>query len=538
MAGTFYNNNPLLKSAGVQIGFNPEETAEYLKCLEDPIYFIRNYVKIISLDRGLVPFELYDYQERFIRSLHDNRMVVTMMPRQSGKTICIAAYVCWYVLFNDAKTVAILANKAAAAREVMSRVQLIYEHLPMFLQQGVSEWNKGNITLENNSKIFTAATTASGIRGKSVSYLVVDEAAIIPNTVAEEFFASTYPTISSGKTTKITLASTPLGLNHFWKFWTEAEENINGFVPVRVHYYEHPDRDEAWAQEQKRLLGELKFNQEVLCDFIGSASNLVSAAAIQRLPVKRPIYESADGVCVYENPVKATGVNGPQVPGVYVMTVDTSEGVGGDYSTFSIFRIGKDCITQVMRYRNNAVSPLVFPSIAHKWATHYNDAAMLIEINKSEQVAYILHSELAYENILYIGKGKQGQKIGGPPYAYGIKTDKKTKRIGCMVLKDLIEQGKLIVHDAETIAELSTFIEDKKGSYGADDGKHDDLVMTLVLFAWITNDPYYAEITNEELRRQIFQERLRAIEDEALPIVLFDEGPTSADEGNWINYNL
>lgn len=538
MAGTFYNSNPNLKSSGVPIAFTPEETSEYVKCLNDPIYFIRNYVKIISLDRGMVPFELFEYQERFIRSLHDNRMVVTIMPRQSGKTICIAAYVTWYVLFNDAKTVAILANKAAAAREVMSRVQLIYENLPMFLQQGVSEWNKGNITLENNSKVFTAATTSSGIRGKSVSYLVVDEAAIIPNTVADEFFTATYPTISSGKTTKITLASTPLGLNHFWKFWTEAEQGINGFVPVRVHYHEHPDRDEKWADEQRRLLGDLKFNQEVGCSFIGSSSTLISASAIQLLAAKKPIFEK-DGFCMYEVPVKRRiSDTGPMKEASYVLVADTSEGVGGDYSAFSIVRIDQMPYKLVATYRDNKISPLVYPSIIHKWAGEYNNASVLLEINKSEQVAYILHSEYELENLIMINRDPKGQRVGagyGRNAQYGVKTDKRVKRIGCSNFKDLVETGKLIIHDSNVISEISTFIE-SKGSYAADDGKHDDLVMTLVLFGWLTGQPYFQEMTDKDLRKNLFESRIQAIEDEILPIGFFDDGLASNDQQNgWVN---
>ena len=260
-------------SAGVPIEFTPHQLDEYIKCKQDPIYFIKNYIKIISLDRGLIPFELFPYQERFILALHENRMVISMQSRQMGKTQTVAAYIVWYLLFNDDKTVAILANKASAAREIMSRVQLMIEHLPKWLQQGVVEWNKGNIAFENNSKAFTAATSSSDIRGRSVNFLYVDEVSIVPNMVADEFFTATYPTISSGRTTKIVLTSTPLGLNHFWKFWTEAENGINGFVPVRVDYWEHPNRDEKWADEQRKLLGELKFQQEVLCSFIGSSAN-------------------------------------------------------------------------------------------------------------------------------------------------------------------------------------------------------------------------------------------------------------------------
>ena len=457
-------------------------------------------------------------------------------------TTTAAAYICWYVIFNDSKTVALLANKAAAAREIMSRIQLMYENLPKWLQQGVCEWNKGSISLENNSKIFTAATSSSGIRGKSVNFLLVDECAIIPNTVADEFFTATYPTISAGETTKIVLTSTPLGLNHFWKFWTEAENGINGFIPVKVEYWEHPQRDEKWANEQKQLLGELKYNQEVLMSFLGSAATLISGDVIQRLAAKRPIYEKDGILKVYEHPFKGgTSEKGPTPPGSYVMTVDTSEGLGGDYSTFSIIRVDVTPYKQVAVFRDNKVSPLIFPDIIKKWAVHYNDAYVLIEANKAEQVPHILHYDLEYENILYVSSTPKGQRISGvgssSQWRLGVRMDKKVKRIGCSGLKDLIEEGKLVIHDSETISELSTFIE-SKGSYAADDGKTDDIVMTLVIFGWLVNDPYFKDLTNTDLRQKIYQERLQMIEDEVLPIGFFNDGNPNEKEPEWVDVSV
>lgn len=538
MAGTFYNANPLLKAAGVAVPYTAHELQEYAKCAEDPIYFIKNYIKIISLDRGLISFELFQYQEKFILALHENRRIIGLLPRQMGKTTTVAAYLVWYMLFNEAKTVAILANKAAAAREIMSRMQLMIEQLPKFLQQGVEEWNKGSIKFENKSGAFTAATSSSGIRGKSVNFLYIDECAVIPNTVADDFFTATYPTISSGQTTKIALTSTPIGLNHFWKFWTEAESGINGFVPVRVEYWEHPARDETWALAQKQLLGELKYRQEVLMDFLGSASTLIDSDAIQRLAVKKPIFEK-DGFCMYEAPVKRQiSDTGPMKEASYVLVADTSEGVGGDYSAFSIVRVDQMPYKLVATYRDNKISPLVYPSIIHKWAGEYNDASVLLEINKSEQVAYILHSEYELENLIMINRDPKGQRVGGgygKNAQYGVKTDKRVKRIGCSNFKDLVETGKLIINDSNVISEISTFIE-SKGSYAADDGKHDDLVMTLVLFGWLTGQPYFQEMTDKDLRKNLFESRIQAIEDEILPIGFYDDGLASNDQQNgWVN---
>lgn len=540
MATVFYQANPNLKNIGVPIEYTAEQVDEYIKCKLDPIYFIKNYVKIISLDRGLINFELYDYQIRFIKTIHEERRVLGMFPRQHGKTTTVAAYLCWYLIFNDSKTVAILANKAAAAREIMSRLQLMYEYLPKWLQQGVAEWNKGSISLENNSKAFTAATSSSGIRGKSVNFLYVDEAAIIPNTVADEFFTATYPTISAGETTKIVLTSTPLGLNHFWKFWTEAESKINGFVPVRVEYYEHPDHDENWANQQKQLLGDLKYRQEILMDFLGSAATLIDPAAIQRMAVRAPIY-NADGMAVYDSPERGKK-NGDGTwiskPGSYVITVDTASGVGGDYSAFSVIRIDSLPYTVVARYKNNKISPLLYPSVICRWAKEFNDAWVLIELNKNEQVPHILHGELEYENIIYVNRSVKGQTItggfGGGKTQLGVMTDRKTKRIGCSMFKTLVEEHKLIIPDADTISEISTFIE-QRGSYAADDGKTDDIVMTLVIFGWLTSQSYFKELTDIDLRRDIFEARIKQIDEEILPTGFFIDG-TETEQEKIVNF--
>lgn len=529
MASQFYLSNPNLKSIGVPVEYTNDQLDEYIKCKTDPIYFIKNYVKIISLDKGLIPFELFPYQERFIMAIHENRRVLGMFPRQHGKTTTVAAYLCWYLLFNDSKTVAILANKAAAAREIMSRFQLMYENVPKWLQQGVSEWNKGSISLENNSKAFTAATSSSGIRGKSVNFLYVDEAAIIPNTVADEFFTATYPTISAGETTKIVLTSTPLGLNHFWKFWSEAEAGINGFVPIRVEFTEHPDHDEKWANEQKQLLGELKYRQEVLMDFLGSAATLIDPTYIQAMAIGVPVY-SNNGFVAYETSFKGVlGENSTftEKPGSYVITVDTAGGMGGDNSAFSVLRV--DCLPYklVARYRNNKISPMLYPSVIYRWAKEYNDAWVLIELNKNEQVPHILHGELEYENIVYVNRTSKGQHVsggfGGGKAQFGVVTDKKTKRIGCSMFKSLVEENKLIISDADTISEISTFIE-SKGSYAADEGKTDDNVMTLVLFGWLTSQPYFKELTDVDLRKEIYNARIRQIEEETMPIGFRQDG--------------
>lgn len=513
----YYNANPNLKAAGVEIDFTPEQIQEYIKCKEDPIYFIENYCKIVSLDAGLVPFKLYECQKTKVDMILNERRVLLMEGRQQGKTITSAACILWYTIFNDSKTVAILANKSAAAREVLSRYQLMYEHLPQWLQQGVTTWNKGDIELENGSKVFTAATSSSAIRGRSVNWLYVDEAAIIPNTVAEDFFTSVYPTISAGETTKILLSSTPMGYNHFWKFWNDAEQGLNDFKTLFIHYSEIPGRDEKWAQQQRALLGELKFNQEVLCKFLGSSLTLINADTISNMS-PMPYVHQQDGLDIIEQ---------PQGGHSYQIVADVSQGVGGDYSAFTVIDVTTVPYKIVAKYRDKNISPLLYPNILARVGKSYNYAQILLEINYGEQVAYVLYHELEYENMIFVTRTPKGQKISGgfgSGHSHmGVMTTKQVKRIGCSTLKSLIEQNKLLVNDVDIISEISTFIE-VRGSYAADDGYHDDLVMTLVLFGWLTTDPYFTELNDVNLRKEMYESQMKQIEEELTPFGFYDDG--------------
>jgi len=534
-----YNANPNLKAIGVEVNYTPEQIQEYIKCKTDYIYFIETYCQIVTLDRGLQPFKLYECQKRKLKIIHENRKVILMEGRQQGKTTTSAAYILWYTIFQDAKNVAILANKATAAREVLARYQVMFEGLPIWLQQGVKSWNKGDIELENGSKVFTSATSASGIRGKSVNLLYVDEAAIIPNTVAEQFFASVYPTISAGETTKILLSSTPLGYNHFWKFWNDAENKRNGFVNLFIPYWEIPGRDKKWADEQRGILGDLKFNQEVLCKFLGSALTLINSDVIGNMSPTYPIY-SKDGLDVYEEPVYEIeteeyddfGKPKFKPPHSYVLIADVGAGIDGDYSAFSVIDITTAPYKQVAKFRKNDVSPLLYPNFIYKVAKEYNNAYILIEINISEQVANILHNELEYENLLFVNRNAQGQTIsggfGGGRTQLGVTTDRKVKRIGCMNFKSMVEEQKLLIPDADTISEITTFIE-SKGSYAADDGYNDDLVMTLVLFGWLTTQPYFKDLNDINLRELIYKTRIKAIENELTPFGFIADGQGSEE---------
>jgi len=525
-----YNGNSSLKRIGIDFSYSEEQVLEIAKCVKDPIYFIDNYCYIVTLDHGIQPFKLYDCQKKKIKLIHDNRKVILMEGRQQGKTTSAAAYILWYTLFQDNKSVAVLANKSATAREIMSRYQLMFEYLPPWMQQGIKTWNKGDIELENGSIVFTSATTAAGIRGKSVNLLYIDEAAIIPNTVADAFFTAVYPVISAGQTTKILITSTPLGYNHFWKFWNDAINKNNDFVPMYIPYWEIPGRDEKWALEQKRQLGDLKYNQEVLCKFLGSSLTLINSDTIEYMSTCPTVY-SKDGLDLYEYPINGQRDEDEKLvtkPHTYVIVADTAKGVGGDYSAFVIVDITEVPYKLVGKFRDNKIAPMLYPTVIHKIAKDYNNAYVMIEINSSEQVAHIMHNELEYDNIIFVNRDtKKGQVVsggfGGGKTQLGVQTDKRVKRIGCFTFKALVEEKKLLIMDADTISEISTFIQ-VRDSYAADDGYHDDLVMPLVLFSWLTTNSYFKELNNVNIREAMYQERIKQIEEDVIPFGFIQNG--------------
>jgi hypothetical protein len=522
--------NSSLKRVGIAISYAEEQILEIQKCSEDPVYFIDNYCYIVTLDHGIQQFKLYDCQKRKIQTIHDNRRIIIMESRQAGKTTTSAAYILWYTLFQSDKNVAILANKEKTSREILSRYQLMYENLPIWMQQGIKVWNKGDIELENGSKVFTAATTAAGIRSKSVNLLYIDEAAIIPNNIAEQFFTSVYPVVSAGQTTKILITSTPLGYNHFWKFWNDAENGRNGFTALFIPYWEIPGRNEQWAEEQRKVLGDVKYNQEVLCKFLGSAQTLIRSDIIEQMSYNEPILRDS-GLDVYEYPILGAKDEKGKVavkPHAYVLVADTAQGVGGDYSAFVVIDVTDVPYKVVAKYKDNNIAPLVYPSVIYKVASQYNMAHVLLEVNTSEQVAHILYQEYEYENMLFVSKTTKGQQItggfaGAGRTRVGVVTDRKVKRIGCFNFKSLLEEKKLLIFDADIISEISTFIE-RKNSFEADEGYHDDLVMPLVLFGWLTTNPYFKEITNINLRQAIYEEKIKQIEEEMLPVGFLDDG--------------
>ena len=514
-----YLGNPNLKKANVSQEFSKKEVAEYLKCAENPVYFIREYIRIVSLDEGIIPFSMYDFQEEMVQKFHDHRFNIAKLPRQSGKSTIVTAYLLWYVLFNDNVNVAILANKAATAREMLGRLQLSYENLPKWLQQGILQWNRGSLELENGSKILAASTSASAVRGMSFNIIFLDEFAFVPNHIAEQFFSSVYPTISSGKSTKVIIISTPHGMNMFYKLWHDAERDANNYIPTEVHWSQVPGRDDKWKEQTIRNTSEQQFRVEFDCEFLGSVDTLISPSKLRVMPYEDPIKQNR-GLAIYEN---------VQEEHNYIITVDVARGIGGDYSAFCVFDTTTIPYKMVARYKNNEVKPIVLPNIIVDVAKNYNGAYILCEVNDiGGQVADIIQYDLEYENLLMAAmRGRAGQQLGqgfsGKKTQLGVKMSTAVKQVGCSNLKALIEDDKLTIQDYDTIAELTTFIQ-KGNSFQAEDGCHDDLAMCLVMFAWMAMQEYFKEMHDNDVRARIYADQRDAIEQDMAPFGFINDG--------------
>jgi hypothetical protein len=500
-----YNGNQNVKREGVVTEFTEHQVSEYTRCMKDPSYFACTYLKVIHLDHGLVPFDLYDYQSRMFDHFESNRFSVVLSVRQSGKSISSVAYLLWYAVFHSEKTIAILANKGSTSREMLSRITLMLENLPFFLQPGCKTLNKGSIEFDNNSRIIAAATSGSSIRGMSVNLLYLDEFAFVENDA--EFYTSTYPVISSGKTSRVIITSTANGIgNMFHKIYEGAVQETNSYKAFRVDWWDVPGRDEEWKRETIGNTSQLQFDQEFGNKFLGSGDTLIDGNYLLKLKAEQPIFTQAS-MSVYEKPVEGHE---------YMAMVDVAQGRGKDYSTMTIIDVSVKPFKQVATYRNNMISPLLLPDVIYKYATSYNEAYVVIESNdQGGVVCNGLYYELEYENV-HLESAIKADSIG-------IRMTKKVKRIGCSHLKDLIEEGKLSVVDSQTIVELSTF-KAKGTSYEADKGCHDDIVMNLVMFGYFVDTPFFLELTDINVKQMIHSDNLRMIEQDIVPFGFVQNG--------------
>ena len=502
-----YLGNPNIKKDGVVSNFNEEQVLEYARCMKDPVYFVEKYAKIISLDKGLVPFKLYPYQKKMFKHFKENRFNVVLACRQSGKSISACGYLLWFALFQSEKSIAVLANKGATAREMLARITIMLENIPFFLQPGVKALNKSNIDFSNNSRIIAAATTGSSIRGLSINLLYLDEFAFVER--AAEFYTSTYPVISSGGDTKIIVTSTANGIgNTFHKIWEGSIQGVNEYKNFRVDWHDVPGRDEEWKQETINNTSQIQFDQEFGNTFFGTGNTLINAQTLLDLRAKKPIKYMEGGDClIYKEPIKKHE---------YILVADVSKGRGQDYSSFSLIDINVRPFEQVVVYRNNTISPLLFPNIIYKYANVYNKAYCIVESNdQGSVVCNGLYYELEYENVHVESAVKAN--------AVGIDINRKSKRLGCSALKDLLENNKLKIVDEQTILEISTF-EARGQTYQASIGNHDDLVMNLVLFGYFVSSTYFSNLTDINIKDMIFKQKLKEIEEDIVPFGFIDDG--------------
>ena len=514
-----YKQNPLLKQRGVQIDFTREQIAEVIKCSGDPEYFLEHYIKVISLDDGIVPFIPYPFQRNLIESFHGNRFTICKLPRQSGKSVTVTAYLIHQALFRDNINVAILANKRETSYELMAKLQTSYENLPKWLQQGVIAWNKGSIELENGSRITASSTSSSAVRGFSYNIVMLDEFAFVPTNVADDFFSSVYPTISSGKSTKVIIVSTPNGMNHFYKLWHDAETKKNSYNAIEAHWSEVPGRDEKWKQETIANTSEQQFQQEFECDFIGSAGTLIHPTKLKTLVYEDPI-ESSGGLDVFEKPIQGHE---------YLITVDVSRGMTLDYSAFLLFDISQYPHKLVAKYRNNTIKPMLFPDIIVQVAKQYNKSWILCEVNDiGDQVASIIFYDMEYENLLMTSmRGRAGQVLGqgfsGGKTQLGLKMAKAPKKLGTANLTKMNETNKVVFKDINSINELTTSVE-KSNSIEAEDGCHDDLVMCMVIYAWAVAQDYFREMTDQSVRQELYEKDKDSLEEDMSPFGFINDG--------------
>jgi hypothetical protein len=507
-----FQGNPLVKKVGAQIQFTKEQVEEYVKCAQDPFYFIEKYMKIVTIDAGVQVIKLYDFQREMINKFVNEKFILAKCARQSGKTIGVESFILWSILFKDNYRVGMFANKFDTSKKILKEIKYSYEQLPMWLQQGVVTWNKHSIELENGSSITASSTSGDAGRSRTYNLVFLDEFAFVPDYVAADFFTAVYPTISSGKNTKVIIISTPNGLNFFYRMWVEAQEGRSNYKLFEANWRAVPSRDDAWADETLANVGEKAFQQEYECDFLGSSNTLISTTKIKEMVWKRPIKRYQGGLAVYEE---------PKPRNQYIITVDVSRGIGKDYSAFTVINVSEFPYNVVAKYQNNEISPMVFPNTIYETATHFNQAMVLVEVNDiGEQVGAILYNDLEYEDLIMTEHGgRKGQRIssgfGGNVY-YGVRMTSNVKKIGMANLKTMVESDKLLIHDVDIITELSTFVQ-KRNSYEAEEGYNDDLVMCLIIFGWVSNQEYFKELTNSDIRKKLEKEREHEIMESTLP---------------------
>lgn len=495
-----------LKNEGVKIELTLEQEIEYMKCALDPVYFAKNYYKITSIDQGFVLFEPFEYQEELLKAFDEHRFVIDMQCRQSGKTTVVGAFLLWYLIFHEHKEIFVLANKEKQAIEILTRVRKALLDMPFFLSPGVVKYGSTEVEFDNGSKIVAYATSSDSIRGRAAALLYIDEVAFIENDM--DFWESTFPAVSQSETSKVIMTSTPKGQRGiFYKTWMEAEpdeEGIsNGFHRVLVTWDKVPTyiKDPDWSHKQIKKLGEARFKQEFGCSFRGSVGSLISTSKIENMV----------SINAKEEPDEWTKIYRPYDPNrKYVAVADVGGGTGGDYSVCRIMDVSEYPYKTAALYRNNEISPMLFPHIIVSLCEHYGNCWVLPEINNDMggQAITVLYYDLEYEFVIKTGSDKNkgtGTKVGGGKTSRpGIKTNLRTRSVGCSNMKSMIENDFILVDDLETIYELGNFIA-KNDRYEADEGCHDDCVMTLVIFSWLSKQDWFLDEFGRNIASDLYK---------------------------------
>lgn len=519
-----FKGNVHIRKAGYPVAFLPEQIAEYARCARDPIYFIENYVWIKNVDsEELILFKLRGYQLEMVEKMLKNREYICKIPRQAGKSVCVSAVILWYLLFHKNYSILVAAHKAQKACDVLAVVKQMFELLPEWMQPGVIEWNKGNIIVDTNSRVRAAATSLSSARGDTYNLVYIDEAGFIMPHIAEEFFKSVIPTVSSGQTTKIFITSTPRGLNHFHDMWKAAVSGKSGYAWTEIKWHDVPGRDDSFKEKIVSQYGLEYWQQEFEAEFIGSSRTLISASKLLGM-ISVPPKKVVGDVRLYREPEKDRA---------YVVTVDVAEGLGGDCTIIMVFDVGETPYRIAAIYQSRDIDPYTLPAIIRDVGRSYNNAFVLIETNFGQIVADVLQQDFEYENVIVTQTkaGKLRQLAGGwgtPKTRVGLKMDTVAKRVGCMALKTLIENDILLVEDEATIEELRRFSVKGK-SYAAEAG-HDDLAMALVMFGWLSDQSYFRDLTNTSARAAVTQRNSRAIEETVAPVGLRWTGESETDD--------
>jgi hypothetical protein len=513
-----FKGNDNLRHAREKLQLTPEQLLEFNRCREDPLYFVENYVKILSLDsKQLVNFKLREYQLDLFWKVIKDREVIAKWARQSGKTTTVAAAMAWLILFNTNYRVLIVAHMHEKAIEVLDVVKQIYEYLPPHLQHGVINWGKKSIRIGNKSMIKTAGTSGSSGRGGTYHFLYMDEFAHVPGHIAEDFWNSVLPTISSGKDTKVVVTSTPKGLNFFFKLWDDSEKGINKYNRSEINWWDVPGRDDAWRVDIIKSRGEDYFRQEFASEFLGSSNTLIKGEVLKRLVYRRPVYHS-DNLDIYKEPE----------PGrIYAITVDLGEGIGQDYSVIMCFDITHMPYEVAAVYRSNWDPTMKMPLLIYNMGKKYGNCMVVIETaSEGASVAKTLHYDMMYPYVLSTTTTtKHGQKISGGFAAnsrYGIKMTVGTKRLGCTTLKALVEGDQLFINDEKLRSELFNFAA-KGNSFEAENG-HDDHVMCCVMFGWLVDQGYIRNINNVNMHMTMADKYRMEMEDQKSPLLIHDNG--------------